>query len=279
MLLQNLIKKVISFTYRTLPYKNGLNNTENRKSKIIVSLTSYPERVKLVPIAIKSILYQSMKPDKIILYLSQEECSDMLLKEIRPLEQYGLIIRTVADNLKPHNKYFYCMQEYLNDIVITIDDDVIYPPQMIKTLYNYYLKYPNCIIASRVHHITTDTKGALKPYNEWDYEYKKCLDPSHSLIATGVGGVLYPPHILSNLAYNKEKIIELCLNADDIWLKYMEILNGKKVIYAKNANNHRWYIDKSSKQGLAISNVQFGQNDIYIKQMSEYYGISLEKFV
>ena len=47
-----------------------------------------------------------------------------------------------------------------------------------------------------------------------------------NLVAIGVGGVLYPPHIFdSNIQYfNETDIKEICLNADDIWLKYLEAI-------------------------------------------------------
>lgn len=257
-----------------LPFRYGLNKNEQRKEKIVVSFTSYPERFQFVPKVFKTICWQSMRPDKIILYLCKSECKDGLPKPIRDLSKYGLEIEMVEDNLKPHKKYYYSMQKYPNDIVITIDDDILYPHNMIKELYASYLRYPDCISAARVHLMTRDKVGKLKNYNEWLWEYKKYKTPKHCLFATDGAGVLFPPHILIRETFDKENIFALCLNADDIWLKFMEIKGDKRVVYVPKANPKLCVIKKSQKDGLNKTNVFENANDTYIKKVMEYYQIS-----
>ena len=80
-----------------------------------------------------------------------------------------------------------------------------------------------------------DKVGKLKNYNEWLWEYKKCRVPKHCLFATDGAGVLFPPHILMKETFDKENIVALCLNADDIWLKCMEIKSDKRVVYVPKA--------------------------------------------
>ncbi len=64
---------------------------------------------------------------------------------------------------------------------------------MIAELLDSYKRHPNCVSARRVHMMTKDSTGRLKPYNEWRYEYKGLVDePSHSLFATTGGGTLFP---------------------------------------------------------------------------------------
>ena len=43
-------------------------------------------------------------------------------------QKRGLTIRFCED-LKAHKKYYYAFKEYPDDIVITVDDDVIYPQE------------------------------------------------------------------------------------------------------------------------------------------------------
>ena len=62
--------------------RNGLNTTEKRPRRIIASLTSYPARINIVPYVIASILNQTMKPDKIILWLGAEKFPDRNLPKI-----------------------------------------------------------------------------------------------------------------------------------------------------------------------------------------------------
>ena len=50
----------------------GLND-ETRNPKVIVSLTSYPKRITDIQYTLFSIFNQTFKPDKIVLWLTEEE--------------------------------------------------------------------------------------------------------------------------------------------------------------------------------------------------------------
>ena len=58
--------------------ENGLNH-EPRKEKVIVSLTSFPARLNVVHYGIKALMCQTYKPDRIILWLTEEECKDIVI--------------------------------------------------------------------------------------------------------------------------------------------------------------------------------------------------------
>lgn len=62
------------------------------------------------------------------------------------LQKYGLEIR-FCDDLRSHKKYYFAMQEYPEDIVILFDDDMFYPKNTIKKLYELYKKFPSDICA------------------------------------------------------------------------------------------------------------------------------------
>lgn len=253
-------------------------NTSNRTEKIIISLTSYPKRFHAVYYAIRSIMLQSVKPDKIVLYLDSNVSEDMLPKRLKALQAKGGVeIKITSTNIKPHKKYFHAMQEYPDSIIITIDDDVMYEKDTIKNLYETYLKYPCAVAAKRVSKMTKNKIGELNPYIEWKGEYTQELKPIDSLLATGVGGVLYPPHCFDERAFDINKITEFCLNQDDIWLKYMEILCERKVVYAVGKMSHPYSIHV--RDGLYLNNVHMNQNDMAIKNMKKAYGIDLADYI
>jgi len=249
---------------------------EKRNPKVIVSLTSYPARINVVHITIESILSQAMKPDMVILWLAAEQFEggeDSLPHELRRLTKYGLTIRW-CDDLKPHKKYYYTMKEYSDDIVITVDDDVIYPKELVKKLYESYQKHPHAVSATRVHRIETDEDGLL-PYSNWTLNYRTMDEPSMALIATGVGGVLYPPHCLHPELFNKEAIMETCLNADDLWLKTMGILNGTPTVLA-NFEHKIKQIDGTEETALWLDNKLSGGNDRQLSNILNKYNSELE---
>lgn len=243
--------------------KDGLNKTESREKKIIVSLTSYPGRINAVPGTIGSLLRQTVKPDKIILWLGEEKFPEQKLPPIfDELRKCGVEIRFRPD-LKSHTKYFYAIQEFPEDLIITVDDDLLYRETLVEELYRSYLNYPNCVSALRVHKMRFNDDCTLKKYAEWHIEYSGEIGScSHQYFATGVGGVLYPPHVLHSEVTNLENIQKYCHNHDDLWLKIMEVMNGTKVVLAadsKKQNNGQ--IMGTQKTGQWKENVVDGGND------------------
>lgn len=271
---------LINFYYMILPFRSAVSAQEHcsMPTNIIVSFTSYPKRFKIIPRTFKSIAYQSLKPDKVILYLAKEECAERLPEQLLRLQKYGLDIVLVDDNLKSHKKYYYSMKDYPNDIIITIDDDILYSRNLIKKLYKSYEKYPSSISAARVHRMKIEN-GKLCKYNDWDYQYRYSKKPSHWLFATSGGGTLFPPYLLPELLFNSTYIKKLCYSADDVWLKFMELKNDVKVVYVPGANRFIWNNGRLNREGLCMLNVIKNQNDIYIGVLSDFLDISIEEIL
>jgi hypothetical protein len=256
-------------------------NRLKREHHIVVSLTSFPARFKTLHLVIKSILCQTVKPDIIFLCLTKEEVKNEseLPSTLLELKKYGLEIFYSNENLKPHNKYLFAANQYPNSLLITIDDDNLYDKDLIRDLYASYLKNPSAISARRVHKIVQDDKNVLLPYNMWYYEYKKERKPSYNLLATGVGGVLYPPGILPPETFDTDKIRELCLNADDIWLKFMQLRNNIPVVWVKGRRIHPYIIKRTQNITLQKSNYHNNINDLYITALQNYYDLQLTSFL
>ena len=126
----------------------------------------------------------------------------------------------------------------------------------------------------------TQKDNKIESYNNWLWEYKNELNPSHSLLATGVGGVLYPAHIFPKETFNKDDIKKYCLNTDDIWLKFMELKNDIKVVFTNSKIIHPLTIRNSQDSGLMHTNTSNeNRNDINIKLMEDFTKINLAKYV
>ena len=257
------------------PFEYGLYQGTKRDKKIIVSLTSYPPRFNNIHLCLKSLLCQSMKADKIIVWFGSDTDETKLTEKMKELQRYGIEYRyDRKHNLKPHKKYFYAMQEFPDDIVITVDDDSVYPHNTIESLYNSYRNHPNCVSARRVHKMTF-RNGALDTYDNWKKEYRKERKESHKLVAVGVGGVLYPPRCLPIDTFDIDTINELCLGADDIWLKCMELLKGTKVVWVPCFFCHPPAL--SITTSLWQRNVAKNSNDKYIFDVAKKYKIDINK--
>src|SRR5574344_601033 len=135
-------------------FKNKAFN--DLSSDLIISLTSCPNRINTVHLAIKSILNQSYQA-KVILYLADSEFPNRE-KEL-PIELLNLLDKYVnfeiryCSNLKSYKKLIPALIDFPDSIHITIDDDILYQKNMISELYKEYLKNSNYIHCHREHHL------------------------------------------------------------------------------------------------------------------------------
>ena len=248
-------------------------NCDLRKEKIIVSCTSIPSRLNTLPIMLKSIFNQTMMPDKIILWITDEECATGNVERILKTEiEQGLEIRYVRD-LKVHTKYYYAMKEYCEDVIITIDDDILYPENLIEELWYAHLAIPHAIISERAHAITFNN-DKINPYKLWHMLAPGYENDASTLIATGVGGVLYPPKVLFKDWDNINLFLDICPTADDIWLKIMETLNGVNIHKIHLYTKENFIIGNTQAIALSKQNVNGGRNDKLLDNCIRHYGIT-----
>lgn len=254
-------------------------NTLQRSDSIIVSLTSFPARFEHLHLVIRSILLQTMKPDEIIIYLDENIDLQKLPQSLLSLKQYGLQIVKRPGDLKPHKKYYYAIKEHPNSLIITVDDDLLYPEDTIEELYHTHLCFPNCVVASRAHKVLFNQDGTLKKYSQWEWTYQVPYHPSMRLLATGCGGVLYPPQCMPDMLLDIALIYKLSKNNDDLWLKTMQILSGTKVVLCdQRIRLNRMLIPGSQDNSLNSSNVHQNKNDIYMNTIMQYFHFNADNF-
>lgn len=243
---------------------------------IVVSLTTYQPRFKSVCQTLRTLLNQTLKPNRIIVYL---DCSEKdITEEMRSLIERGIEYRYNCENLKSHKKYYFVFKEFPESLVITVDDDILYPVDTVESLYRSYKNHPDCVSARRVHKITFDFDGKINPYgSKWGWECKSETEPSYLLFATGSSGILYPPHCLDERVFDKDTMLADCPNADDVWLKTMELLKGTKVVWAPNQCVLPPFVPESQDVGLCYSNVSAGGNDKHIENMVRLFGNEILK--
>lgn len=228
---------------RILPY--CLSNRKHyglfigeRTEKIVVSLTSFPNRISKLWMVIETILSQSIKPDKVILYLSkvqfprlEEDLPDSLLN----MKARGLDIRFVEGDIRSHKKYYYVMQAYPDDLIITVDDDIFYPTTMIQTLVQYHELYPKSVICRYAKSIVWDSNMTIKSSLKWSRIYKTKFGGQDIFLGTG-GGTLFPMPgtSLYRDTLNIALACDLCPLEDDLWLNTMIRLQNTEIVVVKN---------------------------------------------
>lgn len=253
--------------------KNRKTMGIEKENQIIVSMASFPKRIDKVWITVSSIMNQTLKPKKIILWLAEDlfpgkekDLPESLLK----LKKRGLEIRFCED-LWPHKKYFFAMQEFPDDIIVTVDDDVFYPENVLEQLWKIHQKYPRAVCCQRGHVMVYDKEGNIANYRDWDSEVAGLMEPTMQLFPIGCGGVLYPPHLLNETLFDKEEIRKLCLANDDIWLKTMEVINDVPAVRGIPGTLIYFDIIGTRKSALLLENANECRNDSIMRAVCESY--------
>lgn len=220
--------------YCKISQESGLNKTD-RKVPVVVSLTSYPARISTVHTTIVTLLNQKYKPDKVILWLANEQFPngvDSLPKKLLALREFGLTIEWTHD-IRSYKKLIPTLKRYPDSIIVTCDDDTFYPPQWLEMLMGSYKLHPACVHCHRGHTIKFDGAGRVLPFLKWDFE-SVSVEPSFLNFQTGIGGVLYPPHCLHSEVLDERVFMSIAKTCDDHWFWAMAVLKGTKIKIVEN---------------------------------------------
>ena len=202
----------------------NVKNKDIDANTVLCSLTSFPARINDVWMTIATLLNSDYENMRVILWLSKNQFSGInsLPHKLRILENKGLLIKFLDDDLRSHKKYYGCLTQYPNNTFITFDDDVLYHPSLVGRLMNIHSKYPHSIICNRAMKIIKDTNyrfwGQYRPKNQ-----QKALSESLqlNLLPTGVGGVLYPKGCFEGTkVLDVDLIKKTTFNTDDLWLNF-----------------------------------------------------------
>lgn len=110
---------------------------QRKPPELIVSLTSFPPRIKTVHKTIETLQDQTYQADRIILWLAEEEFPEKekeLPRELLALRDKGLEIRW-CNNIYSYKKLVPTIKLYPNAIIVTADDDLYYSNEWLKRLY------------------------------------------------------------------------------------------------------------------------------------------------
>jgi len=271
-LTKSILNQRLPKYYRKNEIVCGSSARSYTSQEVILSLTTFPARINTVPLVLETLFRQTVKADRIILWLAKEQFpnkdEDKILRKYIDL---GLEI-CYCDDLRSHKKYYYSIKQNPESIVITCDDDILYSENMLARLLSTAKQYPNMIVCERAHEITF-SNGKVRKYNDWNYRARGVQGPSLLLCPTGSAGCLYPPHSLSPHVFDVDVLKDICFYADDIWLKCMSYISQTPVVLTRL--NGPEIIDTSgtNQNGLAKLNVEQNLNDKQFMDVTNYYNI------
>ena len=260
------LKELPLSIFHSLRLRYG-SRTQSRESlPVTVSLTSIPSRLSTLDVVISSLLAQSHVPQSIILWLN-DTLKDRLPERLTSLEGDVFKIQ-FCEGTSSYRKLLPTLKQLPDSIIVTCDDDLIYPSNWLINLYHGHEIHPESVISQVARKIARDENGVLLPYKEWSFIRYECHEKN--LLPIGYGGVLYPLGAFSEDVFNKDIYMKLSPKADDLWFKAMAILNNK-LTYCVSEKAKPIPLPRTQKNSLGEANIKQDKNRSQWQALCDYY--------
>lgn len=229
--------------------------TEKRTPQLIVSLTTFPQRIQAVVNTIKTLLNQTTKPDRIVLWLADSQFPQKegeLPEDLLELKNYGLTIKWCED-LRSYKKLVPALKEFPNDIIVTADDDILYSEDWLESLYNEYIKNPENIYVRRARRVFIEA-NKIKHISVKEDIFTRNEGASYKNRIAGGSGCLFPPASLYPDVMNIDLVKSLIPTHDDVFFWAMCVLNKRKIQVVKGFSANMYVQPEVQKYGLCKIN-------------------------
>ncbi|NRB56821.1 MAG: hypothetical protein HRU39_12720 [Salinicola sp.] len=240
----------------------------NLPGELIVSLTSYPERFSQLWATIMSLIYQTVEPSRVVLWIANED-KDLLPENVIALANLGLEIHH-CDDIHSYKKILPTLKRWPEAYVATADDDIYYPPTWLEEMVRATDINKKTIAAHRIHKIQLNQFGEVLPYNKWEWNTRRAEKPDPLNFPTSGAGILYPPNCFHSDVNDIATFTKLCPNADDVWLYAMARIKGYSFKHTGRQGFMTW---PGSQSKMLFEENLAGGNDRQINQLIQHYPI------
>jgi hypothetical protein len=209
-------RQQVRFIRKTLAANRTFDNR-----RVIVSLSTVPDRINNLRPTIRSLLKQSRPPDEIVLAIPE-----FSIREQRPYPVPEHVSRWprlrvlhCRRDWGPATKFIPIVREELavgrgNTLVMVVDDDRIYPRDALETYLHYNEQLPDAALCFR---------GAAMPRN-LDWRDAKMIraselrEPQPAAVITGCGSYLIQPRFFDESLWDYSQAPQGAFYMDDIWI-------------------------------------------------------------
>jgi hypothetical protein len=240
--------------------------------EVVISLTSIPSRLSSLHLTIKSLLNQSISFEKVVLWLHQD-LKNNLPPVLEKLQGKRFEIHYSATT-EPHRKLVETLKLHPDRVIVTCDDDMMYPKDWLFRLLESWRYTPDDIVAHRCRKIRIEN-GEILPYRTWHSESQG--ESSPHTIALGWGGVLFPPGSLDTRVLDRDTYIRLSPNADDLWYKAMATLKGTAMRKSRDPYPAPIPIIGSQSISLGKKNISDDLNRVQLLALAKEYNLLFEE--
>lgn len=244
---------------------------------INISMTSMRSRLSTLSLTLRSLLDQSYDDLCVNLYLSHEsylldEGVQSLPEEIVVLQESseGRLKISFCPNWGPYRKLlpFLHANWGLSKLVVTADDDTIYPADWLQGLVSAYDIY-RCVIGYRGHRINV-RDGRIAPYRSW---MRSAIEenPSSMILPTGKDGILYNTAFFPINVLNMADAMRLAPTVDDLWFRWHLLLNRIPVYLINLDYTSATFEETGYDSSLYLNYNREGGNDTAITGLQSYF--------
>ncbi|WP_077146172.1 hypothetical protein [Sphingopyxis sp. KK2] len=258
---------------RSLRRFSGIRGTRHElPEQLVISLTSYPPRFVNLSKTLKSLLDQAVRADVVILWVAEADFP-LLPADVLALRDAGLRIATCPD-WRSYKKIVPALSMFPTSIIVTADDDVFYDRHWLDGLVKEHERYPDHVVGYRAHlAVVRKNEQGFEKYSSWPFNISATEDQGREklIFPTGMGGILYPPNSLHAEVFDASLFMDICRDADDVWLFWMARMAGFPHRRVPSRFEEIIWGDPED-ESLAAKNLFGGHNDYRIAAMFDHFG-------
>jgi len=209
-------RRQVRFIRETLSARHTVDNR-----RVIVSLSTVPDRINNLSPTIQSLLKQTRPPDEIVLAIPEfsirEQRPYVVPKYISRLPRVRVL--RCAEDWGPATKFIGAIQDELaagrqNTLIMVVDDDRLYPRDAIETYLYYNEQLPDAALCFR---------GAAMPSTlDWDdakmIRASELREPRQVAVITGCGSYWIQPRFFDESLWTYSVAPQVAFDIDDIWI-------------------------------------------------------------
>jgi len=215
------------------------NSSSTPNRRLIVSLSTLPDRIENLEPTLRCLLEQTRTPDEIVIavprFSSRQQKQYVVPGYLEKIPRVR-ILRCQQD-WGPATKLIPIIQEELvagrgETLVMVIDDDRIYPRDAVETYLHYHAQVRDAALCFR---------GALIPHSlVWFWpkmiRANQIREPRPVAVMTGTASYLVQPQFFDSALWNYTGAPKSAFYMDDIWISgYLDRRGVKKYVVPASA--------------------------------------------
>ena len=194
-----------------LPTRTASGVTSGKR-RVVVSLSTIPERMNALTPTLLSLVEQTVQPDRILLALPRVSIRSGRPYPDPPSLPDGIEVLACTDT-GPSTKLLHALLAEPDALVIAVDDDVIYARDFIETLLAAHMSYPDAALGW----IGWNIEPGVNPKNVRQVWGTTLGAPVEVDILLGHGGLAIPPGALDAQVHDYSGWPEELRWVDDVW--------------------------------------------------------------